>query len=368
MTKKNNNMTKKRKNKNAPRKKKKAVVRQPGVSFNSKCAADYFKAIASPFSAGAIGACVPTFPSRSSQKITSRVNGVFQVGTAMGFVAVMPCLANDISAGFVSNSDYAGSTLTLTSGNPGAVTFDEFVMPMPYDNTTLDAATDAVAATVRGRIVSCAVRIRYIGTALNMGGRVVAYSSPDHNNLNGQTFDQIAARKGAVRLPVSRDWVEVVVYGNTSEEMEYPHVLEGATGSEKRIASCYPLSGMKYLEATATGPLRGGTPLVILTSGVQGNEFEYEVITHAEYIGAPTTNSQTPSHCDIVGLSQVQDAAASGQTQRASSNSKTQWGPMLAAAAKTVYRHRNEISSVVRMASSAYGGGMPSIGRLALMG
>lgn len=320
----------------------------------SDCAVDYYQAIAKPFSPEARGVCLPIFPTRESQKSTGFMSGTAHVGTTgYGFIAVAPCIANDKYSVWKTSPSYNQNYIEISSVLPVGVSAHAMT-DLPYRSAQLRDGTDITPASVRGRIVTTGLRLRYTGTNLNKGGRMVAYVSPSHGNLNGESVDEMTARAGCLRLQVTSSWSEFVVFSNTSDEMEYPgHEAGSGTSSWEVIRACYPLSNKQYI---ATGvPETGGVPMVVMMTGVTGNEFEYEVVTHCEFIGAATAASNTPSHCDVDGLSRVQNAAAGATVKRAAdadrTNAKSMAQSMLESGLSMAWANREVIAKV----ASRYG-------------
>lgn len=306
----------------------------------------YYSALARPFSMGSRGAGIPSFPAVASQKTTGLLNGVCAVGTTgIGFIAVSPSLAYDKPVAYCTTAASTLSDISIVAPFTGLTT--PAVSALPYKYNDLVDGTAAAPSLVRGRIVSTALRARYIGTELNKGGRMVAYVSPDHSNLNGQTFEELAGRSEAIRLPVSREWTEVVLFSNKTDEMTYPGHNYGSTAAEEALRSVYPCSNYEYIEGTS--PYNGAAPIALMFSGVPGNEFEYEVVVHCEYIGRPTAPQSTTSHCDMNGMSKVQNAASQTGLIRSGTSARTGEKSMAQAFMQFAYENRVAISSAAKM-------------------
>lgn len=119
----------------------------------------YFHAIANPFSPLSDGAGIPSFPSVASQKVSGRLNGVFNVGSSgFGFIAVAPCLSNGGAAVFASDQSYVGDVIKVNSASLGHSRTP--ITSLPYTSAQLTDGTAGSPSAVRGRIVACALRIR----------------------------------------------------------------------------------------------------------------------------------------------------------------------------------------------------------------
>ena len=140
----------------------------------SECAARYACAIGAPFSAGAIGACVPSFPARPSFKVHSRINGTFSIGTAgVGYIGVAPCVSNSQRCIYYTGSTFTGTTLMVSGTGVNAITNTS----NPYASGAFVPASQATDA-MTARIISVGLRIRYTGTELNRGGIVYGLVHP----------------------------------------------------------------------------------------------------------------------------------------------------------------------------------------------
>jgi len=76
------------------------------------------------------------------------------------------------------------------------------------------------------------------------------------------------------------------------------------------------LSSNEFLSQAGTatwtsGSVVGGAPLAIVFDGEVGNQFEFEIVAHIEFIGSLTQSMLTKSHSDPVGFGVVQEAGSS---------------------------------------------------------
>lgn len=308
----------------------------------NKCELGYLAAVAAPFVQEAVGSCVPSFPSRPSQKSTARYQGTFTVAAAgennqsVGFVAIAPCLANDgVSVFYTNGLGYTGQQIDVSQS--GAVTFDTLgnntfntkaFLPPPATDSTQNQRFQSLSPTVKGRIVACGLRVRYVGVENVAAGVMCVYSSPTHENLNGMGFADMTTRNGCRRVPVSREWVTVSDYATDANELNYQEPLMqlglastpatgGTQGTEfitldqySREAT-YPFSNHKcvsYEDPTATSAdydKVGALTMTCFISGAKaGATYEFEYIQHQEFVGeqlnAKTVNKTKPLSAEIV--------------------------------------------------------------------
>jgi len=312
----NNNTTKKDNQKARPRqsnqqnsKKKKSSSRQPSTQNLlglSSCVLKYATAISDPWSPESAGACIPTFPSRPSQKLAVFCRTTCVIGTGnLGAIGITPCLANNFPTIYCTNGTYVNAnSLNVTNATGATIPFLSHNGPYAGSDLTSGSETDKPA--VSGRIVSVGVSVQYTGTKLNEGGLIRGLVEPDHGNLNGYTYSYLGGyRECYVATSGSRKhWF--TLSGQTANEVEYPN-SKLAYASTDILNQMYPFANGVGLDSTQ--PTIGGFPLLIYVTGVPGNTFEVELIMHVEYIGQMTSPSATPSHSDAQGFQVVNTAS-----------------------------------------------------------
>lgn len=338
---------KKRKSKNRSR-------RSPIVGHNafglSSCAAHYALAVGSPFSRLANGACVPTFPARMSQKVTAFLSGQLLAGSqGFGFIGVAPCVANNSPQIYATTGAYNGTTIDYTNGtgvNPIQV------QSLPYSSSQLLGGDVSVPAPVTGRIVSCGLRVRYVGTELDKGGLLYCLVTPDHTNTNGLNMASLAAYSECIKVPVSRKWTTIVASAIDQSECAYPEESSVATIVDTATRNMlYPFS---QLNAISGATLSVGAPIMVI--GIQSksqNQFEFELVLHVEYIGALTQSMATKSHSDQAGLSKVTEAAGNVMGLRASAGAPQETS-FLSSLRQTIIDNEQTIVPLARMAAQMY--------------
>lgn len=304
------------KRKNRPTKSRRPKSRNPNRSSEpalqlSECAAKYALALADPWNSNAIGACVPAPPARGSRKVTTVTRGIVTIGVnGIGFIAVSPTLIGDFASIYYSNSAYLGTTINATNVVVAGVS-KAAQLNIPYSKSQLTTENTTYFTTeVRGRIVSCAMSLKYIGTELNRGGRVMCYASPDHQSINALDTASMGARiESEFSTPgSSREKCWVVSYGIDESEFDYCEARPETAVTTAKIDRCYPLSSGEPLSSDALDAEYGAVIMGSLISGVAGNQFEFEVIQHLEYIGVLADAGLTESLADAQGLAQVQTA------------------------------------------------------------
>jgi len=279
----------------------------------TECAAKYAIAIADPWNPGAVGACVPYPPARPSRKVTAFTRGIVSIGTAgFGFIAVSPSLINNFASIWHSESSFVGTTINATMASTIGVTpVIQANLPYSRDDLTTENST-FFTTSVQGRVVSCSISLKYIGTELNRGGRLICYSSPDHQSINGLTASQLGARLEAeFSTPgSSREKCWVTSFGISDEEFGFCSASPADSATSSVILRSYPFSLGEPLTSNSLDANYGATPLGAIITGVPGNQFEFEVVEHVEYIGTLAQASLSESSADADGLALVQTAAA----------------------------------------------------------
>lgn len=114
------------------------------------------------------------------------------------------------AAAYVSSSTYVGGGgLGIPDLNPATAG----VIPLNHngDYTGANFGTSGVQA----RLVSMGFRIRYAGTELNRGGRIVLLEDPEHSNRANTTLAQLLSYEKAKEHKVSNDWIVLCQTGPT---------------------------------------------------------------------------------------------------------------------------------------------------------
>lgn len=271
-----------------------------GRPMLSHCAQKYAAAISDPFSTDAAGACVPRHPALPSQKIPATIKVLVQSNsTGVGFLHVMPCLANDAPGVHFSTSGFTGTSsstgFTLADANTGTANFNT-----PYTSAQLQAFG---TAGVRGRIISVGVRAIPVSSASTLSGLVSMYTDPDHSDCNDLSLDQARNRATCNTMRVDPRGHQMCLSAVRESELAYTP----ETGSV--INLLYPYSTDQY---STTDTNVGCTPLKFgLGSGGVSNSYWAEIIIHYEFVGPVIGSLGTRSHVDPLGFEAVNAAASS---------------------------------------------------------
>jgi len=317
-TAKNNKKTQK-KNKNQQKKKNTQVKRVMGKAMQggldaavsmSPCAAKYYIASVNPFHPSATGACVPSRPTRPSQKVTTKAAFDIVVGTAgVGFCLVTPCLSKNGCYAVYSNSLYTGTTATGTNGTVGISYALNSQAPYTQSELTDSGAAASVQAAA-GRIVSIAASITYTGTELNRGGLVRCFADPAHENLNGYSISDLDSRNETEMKRTDERTCWVATNAITAIELEYPDISQAPSVADAILLSSYPFSGGNCLSSNASDLDKGSAVIVLMVTGTAGNTYHVEIVQHAEYVGKLTEGKTSENFADSEGLEKALAALA----------------------------------------------------------
>ena len=220
-----------------------------------KCASDYAASLADPFS-GPTEACLPVTPSISSRKIRTFVRSTLNVGTqGLGFLTAQPLACNDGStvggsvgtaAVYCSSAAFAGNT-----GIPVLNTTTTGVVALNHNGDYSSIQFSAQSAQVR--LVSMGFRVRWAGTELNRGGRVLLYEDPEHADWSttGLSISQFLANEKSREFKMSEDWLTLCQSGPVMpQEYDFATTPFGPYGS-----SASPAHYMLCLIQCAAGSL-----------------------------------------------------------------------------------------------------------------
>jgi hypothetical protein len=266
----------------------------PGVAL-SHCAHKYATAISAPWDPEAQGCCIPTFPSKSSQKSTAWSRFTVTIGTAgIGFVMMSPTLANDNRVAHYSSATFAGTAFSAVATGVSAATINT-----PWNQGTL-TGTSTTPPNVSGRLVSVGMSSQYTGTVLNQGGLVYALVEPNHGNLNNFAVANLSAYQETKISRVTSGKIWLVGAGIDAQEVQYPEYT-------LTNQSLYPFSQNQVVDPAFSAC--GAAILGYIFTGVPGNTFQVEIVQHMEYVGAATSTMATPTHSDARGFEMVNTAA-----------------------------------------------------------
>ena len=264
-----------------------ARVRQRQFRLSS-CAQYYLHALVNPFDVET-GVCIPDDYELPSKKIRTLDRGFFTSGTqGVGFVIISPKGATNSSVTDVyTDSNYAGTVLTSdlsVVGVHGTATGQ-----FPYSSADMTGGDLAV------RLVSCGLRVRYIGTELNRSGRFILCRLPNTgspaNSFNAETPDTLATNQTNKTAAVIKRWQGLFFVPMEAVDFE-------------------------YLSQDNAIPTDGsfGTLAIAWSGGYPGTQCEYEIVRHFEVIprNGKSIDNITKSDSDTVGLSAIKNAVGTG--------------------------------------------------------
>lgn len=229
--------------------------------------------------------CIPDLYDIPSFKFCSKNRGVTSVGVGgIGYVAVVPnAFSNNLPYLVSTVNAFTPIDLTFTNPTTGLTFTPDLKFPWQVTNPRMV------------RCVAMGVRVRYTGTQLNLGGRLILHNNPGTFNYQGRTVNDITTEPSAVVHPCTRQWKGVVW--------------------NPAIHSAYEYSSDPTQTINATSASNIG--LIAIFEGTPGNTYEFEVIRYFEAVDNSTNAGVFPvpstskSHSDVVGLGLVKDFLAS---------------------------------------------------------
>lgn len=299
----------KNQNHNKNKKQKPKNQKRSGVAM-TECGYKYMLAVANPFDPRSQGACIPSFPSRRSQKVAMTCRGTMTIGTTgYGVIYMAPSIANDAPAIFYTNSTYNGlSTDTPVLVN-GDITSGEWSVTNPigpYSRANVTNASIENSNATSGRIVSAGLRVSYTGKVTDMSGTILCYTNPDHSNMCSYSLGATQALPEAKIERVSTKPCYLIATPVDVDETEYNF---GASATAAQ--TFYPFNGGNATTRSFSngtyeyGPMIG----VVFATGEPGSTFFFEYIQHTEFIGPQTQAAQTPNAVDHPAFEAVLSAA-----------------------------------------------------------
>lgn len=286
------------------------------------CTAKFAAAISNPWSEMAMGACVPIGTS-NTLKCTSKGVITMTLGTqGFGAVFMVPSFFRDVGGVYVTNGDYNHTFIDPQYLNDGSNTIDWH----PFSR--LPFAVGAEAQNVNGRVVSCGVKVTYIGSLAYRAGLYSCLTSPTHDDLSDAAGDSsvsagsVSSFEECFTRPVSNDSVSNIIYPISDKERNFRdnqgNIL-GQTWSNGAFLNTtdnqdisqyyYPLHGGDYISAGNSyviAPVNN----VIIINGNPTYQYMVEYIIHVEYTGGSANFGTTPVEADVEGVLKVTEAAA----------------------------------------------------------
>lgn len=189
-----------KKQKNSSQKKEKRLLQAEGrieTTFRlGDCATKYAQSLADPFD-GPEDACLPVTPALPSRKMRCFSRTSMVIGTAgYGFVTQQPAAGYDGStaAGSIGTASGYVSSAAFTGGASAPIpvlnTATAGVIAVNHNSDYLTSSFGAQNTLAQMRLVSMGFRLRYAGTELNRGGRIILLEEPDHLNVASSGISQ----------------------------------------------------------------------------------------------------------------------------------------------------------------------------------
>lgn len=318
LQKKNNKQQKKKQNNKNTSSRKKAPGFNPYTL--SECGAKYALAAVEPFNPLARGACVPLPPAVGSQKIMlfARFAVTIPAGATYGAVWLSPTIASDTYCAYytsgTSSGYYDGTANWLKVANTANFSEVSFAN-CPYTRSQLYTTNPEVF----GRIVSMGASIQCTSPSLYIGGTLVSFSSPTHENVAQlYSYDTLLSQATAIEQQMDKGLHWIATAGIEDKESVYSNDAETITDA------LFPFSNNVALDipiGSSTTEFNGAPVMCFVinvpTNSTVAQTFNVQVVQHVEYSGKKTASLQTPTHVDVVGTSQVRTALTQINEMRA---------------------------------------------------
>jgi len=227
---------------------------------------------------------IPCFPIRATkmQRIYASSSGVLN-GDGFGFITVIPanCVTNDLNAVFYSNGPTSPPFLS-TTGSVGATSANS-----PYASSDYKFDVNGKAM----RIVAQAIRVRYVGTTLNAAGSCYCAQLSPIQSAQGYNIDELKRQMG---------WKEYVF-----SDRSWHTICRHITDNNDLLYQYWDADGGKWAYYNGTPTSQDNFPYYgMIMTGVAGQPFEWEVVTHIEIV-APNLDQIQVVHQDAPGVSHV---------------------------------------------------------------
>lgn len=179
-----------------------------GGMFLSTLSQNYARALANPYTGPLVG--VPTIPTLYSRVDRYFAKGTFNTSTAaggqgFGWIVCDPYAAASSNGLAVIATTATYDTLAIDEDRNAttAGTVQTFNSNSPY------AAGSFAAGSISARIVSAALRVRYDGVALNLGGKLFPLEHPAHANLQTNTIPTIRSYVESGSFNIESRWTNI---------------------------------------------------------------------------------------------------------------------------------------------------------------
>lgn len=195
-----------------------------------------------------------------------------------------------------TTTDFTDTRLQLSQTVAGVIA--QGIPQCPYTNTSYERTMHDQTVNqngIRKRIVGCGIRVRYIGTELNKGGRMILARHPDGGQLGALTASELLAFQTVATTNVTREWQSVSFKPTQTADYEfsprpYRNDFDGGI----------PVNTKQLWEDNMNTSMA-----IFVTGAAPLNSFEWEIVHHVEFTGV--TDNVTKSHTDIGGMSIVRN-------------------------------------------------------------
>jgi len=270
---------------------------------------------------------VPLGPNFPSAPISVWTKGTFSTGansTKTGWIWAEPramIMSDALSVAFTDSSaaigsfQFTGSGVTTPASNS------------PYTSASFSAPA-ASAGSLSYRLVAAGIRVRYVGTQLDMGGSLFGLSEPDHLSLLSCDTTDLRGYQQVHTADVSRKWHQVVWTPAAPDELEY---------------------SQDALELDST---HGPIGILVAAPSTTSLLYEFEVYAHFELIGK-TARAKVSHSSDPVGGAAAWSAI---NAMRETSNSTLSAAAAMKATAEDVAQSASHVVSAMGTAAATMSG------------
>lgn len=252
----------------------------------STCALKYAACLANPFT-GPMG-CVPTFPGLSTRKMRCFCRGYMVTGTMnYGFVAADPlsCVTNDQDTIAFTAATYTGNSIELS--HPMVPTVG---VAFASTNSDFSFAEFDDPGGASARVVGFGIRMKYVGTELNLGGSYFSLQQPNHQSIQNYNINDFGEYNECKKADVQRgQWITLLYKPSLTSELNL--------SSANNFPSISFTSGTySFLNSFYMG--------VLVISALPAQPFMWEIFGVYEISGG-LVRGKSPSEVDYHGFSKV---------------------------------------------------------------
>lgn len=232
----------------------------------------YILQLLNPYEGMGVG--IPSAFPLKSQKVYAFMKGTFELGTSgIGYVTANPCNSNSSTPIRWTQATSVGNDSTALNAFTNVL--QGAFSKLPYTNANL------TQDDIQCRLVSCGLRIRYIGRSDGLNGLIRSIETPDHTDISDSTPIEVSNfDMQTTSRPSEHEWTCV----------NYSGAISNANLQFNNDE--FPLA-----------PL-GEPPFAHVVTGVTGDSYAWEYHQCSEYIGVPTVG-KTVNISDPNGYAKV---------------------------------------------------------------